>query len=245
MIGWMFLDFFFWIESTNGLACWFGARWIGFLESPKMKGISDWDSWDPIESQTTKRPKPTINRNHKLILATWVSSSHLQELKNFMSPLRFGCKNRDTGKDQSWKSDYPCGGTPQIWPFALTPQSDSDKTLLISKLAGSYHLPRSDLEKLWIIFGYFGPFVSWVSSWKIYCRIAWLLDNENLLRTKHRNDDNFRRFRHTEYVIEVDDCGKVYTRSRRRREFPRGGETTMWPEMHYMNGSLTSRLTWQ
>ena len=59
-----------------------------------------------------------------------------------MSPLRFGCNNRNTGKDQSWKSDYPCGGTPQIWPFFLTPQSDSDKSLLILKLAGSYHLPQ-------------------------------------------------------------------------------------------------------
>ena len=33
------LFFFRFSTSANGLACWFGARWFGFLESPKMKGI--------------------------------------------------------------------------------------------------------------------------------------------------------------------------------------------------------------
>ena len=32
------------------------------------------------------------------------------------------------------------------------------------------------------------------------------------------------RFRHPEYIIEVDDCGKVYTRSRRRVEGSCGKE---------------------
>ena len=32
--------------------CWFGARWFGFLESPKMKGIGNLGC-TPIESQTT------------------------------------------------------------------------------------------------------------------------------------------------------------------------------------------------
>ena len=39
-------------KSANGLACWFGSRWFGFLESPKMRGIGIPGCTLRIESQT-------------------------------------------------------------------------------------------------------------------------------------------------------------------------------------------------
>ena len=38
--------------------CWFGTRWFGFLESPKMKGIVSWVY--PDSNPKAPGPKPTI-----------------------------------------------------------------------------------------------------------------------------------------------------------------------------------------
>ena len=50
-------------QSANGFACWFGARWFGFLESPYER---DCYLGVPLESQTTNpNQQLTISWNNK------------------------------------------------------------------------------------------------------------------------------------------------------------------------------------
>ena len=58
--------FVFWISNQLMVNCWFGARWFGFLESPKMKGIGNLGCTPRIPNH---HPKPTIH--HFLIQGTY------------------------------------------------------------------------------------------------------------------------------------------------------------------------------
>ena len=58
------LDVFFEKWSQLMVNCWFGARWFGFLESPKMKGIVRIVTWVyPDSNPKPPGPKPTIHIN--------------------------------------------------------------------------------------------------------------------------------------------------------------------------------------